>query len=302
MACVYERKALKAKESIVSNETVSVVDSIFADEESCNQGFHESPRPPAPRRVEGISLQIVEESCDFTDDNHSHALSSTSSDLTHTGVVLSTPSTASSVVNSVTSLSTDLDFSLDSIGHEAGFESDMMLNFYPFNADFPTSYTFYHDTTSIDSSVAFFDSPYLKLTYLTALHRSASQSSAVTRQFSPFTPTSRPGGSQFGQRFLLQNIRSYPRMMVEPNNPPPFIHQCALHDESDEESPQFPYRRPESLAVCRTIMHMYSIKMKQTSSFIWRTVEVEQKGLRELVRGHPHASNVCINASVAQGI
>jgi hypothetical protein len=160
----------------------------------------------------------------------------------------------------------------------------MILDTYSSNANMSLSSSLSLDTSFIEFSGSFFASPYLKLRYLTPLHHSVSWSSSITRRQTPFIPTSRSVRSQLGQGFLLQNIRTYPKMLLGSSNLPPFIHGCAFQgSESDVELLTFPENAMEPLAVCRSIIQMYLMKTKQTSPFIWRTVASERKRLEEEV-------------------
>jgi hypothetical protein len=204
-------------------------------------------------------------------------------DATATESGLSSESTTGTNPNSdSTSPDPTLDFSTSSF--ELPFGNDMILDTYSSNTNLSLSSGLSLDTSFIEFSGSFFESPYLKLRYLTSLHHSVSWSSSITRWQTPFIPTSRSGRSQLGQGFLLQNIRTYPKMFLESSNLPPFIHACTFH-ESDSEGELLPVLQnaPESLAVCRSIVQMYSMKTKQTISFLWRTVASEQKRLEEEV-------------------
>jgi hypothetical protein len=120
-----------------------------------------------------------------------------------------------------------LDFSTTSF--EPVFGNDIIADTYSANANLSWSPTFSLNTSSIDFAGTFFDFPYLKLRYLTSLHDSV-RSSSITRRQTPFIPTSRSVGSQLGQGFLLQHIRTYPKMLLESTNLPPFIHASAFQE------------------------------------------------------------------------
>jgi hypothetical protein len=161
-----------------------------------------------------------------------------------------------------------LDFSTSSF--DLPFGNDMILDTYSPHASLSLSSGLSLDTSFIEFSGSFFESPYLKLRYLTSLHHSVSWSSSITRRHSPFIPTSRSGRSQLGQGFLLQNIRTYPKMLPESINLPPFIHARAFQGNGLEgKLMSLPQNALETLAVCRSIVQMYSIKTKQTSLFFF---------------------------------
>ena len=55
---------------------------------------------------------------------------------------------------------------------------------------------------------------------------------------------------------------------------PPFIHHIWRDvDNTGFLRTEFPLTEP--LAICKSIMHMYSSKTKESSAFVWRTIEME---------------------------
>ena len=181
--------------------------------------------------------------------------------------------------------SEDMAFCFSTDSFQSPFDEIPPFDAYSINSDFSLSPPFALSIQSFESSGALFDSPYLKLRYLTSLHHSVSRSSAVTRRKTPFIESSRNAGCQLGQSFLLQNIRCFPKMMLDPNNPPPFIHPCALtHSASENNLQPVNHEFAEPLAACQSIMQINSMNNNQMSAFLWRTVTSEQKRLNEQVR------------------
>jgi hypothetical protein len=84
-------------------------------------------------------------------------------------------------------------------------------------------------------------------------------------------------GSQLSCHYLLQTLQSYPKMMLS-DTLPPFIHEkCGgfdnMHSLFGSIETQLPLKEP--LAVCKNVMHMYFSKTKESTSFVWRTIETE---------------------------
>jgi hypothetical protein len=199
--------------------------------------------------------------------------------------LLSESTTGTNPNSDSTSPDPTLDFSTSSF--ELPFGNDMIIDTYSPNADLSLTSSFSLDTSFIEFSGSLFESPYLKLRYLTSLHHSISWSSFIVRRQTPFTPASRSMRSKLGQGFLLQNIRTYPNMLLESTNLPPFIHASVFQgSEPEGELLPFPKKSLESLAVCHSIVQMYSMKTEQTSPFLWRTVASERKRLEEEVSAH----------------
>ena len=91
------------------------------------------------------------------------------------------------------------------------------------------------------------------------------------------------------RRFILSTIRTYPGMMVTPDNLPPYVHRvgCGLHfDEKDElphstETGAFAPLKP--LAACYGIAQIFASRGPNTSDFLWRTIENEHLLIRNEV-------------------
>lgn len=145
------------------------------------------------------------------------------------------------------------------------------------NSDFSGYLVFDEDLQGKEELI--FDSPYLKLRYLTALHSSVSRRSELVCLQTPFSLTSRSSISSPGHGFILQNLRSYPFINLDPTSCPTFIHRNdLLRDEKEPVS-----GKGESLAICQSIVQLYKTKTSLTSAFIWRTIEAEQQRIRENV-------------------
>lgn len=59
---------------------------------------------------------------------------------------------------------------------------------------------------------------------------------------------------------------------------PPFIHEkCGGFDDTHSLFGSFETQLllKEPLAICKNVMHMYFSKTKESTSFVWRTIEME---------------------------
>ncbi|KAE9367068.1 hypothetical protein N431DRAFT_487497 [Stipitochalara longipes BDJ] len=96
--------------------------------------------------------------------------------------------------------------------------------------------------------------------------------SSTARKIGLFRRRERSFGSQLSAYYLLQTLRSYPKMMSS-GNLPPFIHEYGdFAIGSTEAHNSF---LPEPLAICKSIMCMYFSKTSASTSFVWRTIEME---------------------------
>lgn len=89
-------------------------------------------------------------------------------------------------------------------------------------------------------------------------------------------------GSQLSGYYLLQTLRSYPKMLVSENGIlPSFIHEhCGETNNEDVAVGQLggshsPVPLQEPLAICKSIMHMHFARTPESASFVWRTIEME---------------------------
>jgi hypothetical protein len=152
------------------------------------------------------------------------------------------------------------------------FPCEELLNF-----DFSGSLVFDEDLQGEKELI--FDSPYLKLRYLTALHSSVSRRSELVCLQTPFSLTSRSSISSPGYGFILQNLRSYPFIILDPTSCPTFIHKNDLLRDENDPLPG----KGESLAICQSLVQLYKTKTSLTSAFIWRTIEAAQQRIKENV-------------------
>jgi hypothetical protein len=279
---------------ISSNRAISIYNSVLiADGRPWDQALEGIPTP-VPRQNKVVLDHVVNVPAPFglfTGAEVADAWSLEFPELLDATAIeagLSGESTTGTNPNSdSTSPDPTLDFSTSSF--EPAFGNDVILDSYSSNAILSLPLTFSLDTSSIEFSGSFFESPDLKLRYLTPLHHSVSWSSSIVRRQTPFTPASRSMRSQIGQGFLLQNIRTYPKMLLESTNLPPFINPSAFQgSESEGELLPFPQNTMKPLSVCRSIVQMYSMKTKQTNTFLWRTVASERKRLEDEVSTFHH--------------
>jgi hypothetical protein len=90
------------------------------------------------------------------------------------------------------------------------------------------------------------------------------------------------GGSTLSRAYVTSTLRSYPmKMVLNDRRLPPFIHPqlCALATNGSQVRDQLETTTPHPLAVCASIMRMYSAKSRASSAFIWRTIQMEQQRL-----------------------
>lgn len=97
------------------------------------------------------------------------------------------------------------------------------------------------------------------------------------------------GISKGCRRFILSIIRTYPGMMATADYLPPYVHRvgCGLHfDDNDEllhsaETAAFAPLKP--LAACYGIAQVFASRGRNTSDFLWRTIENEHLLIRSEV-------------------
>lgn len=115
-----------------------------------------------------------------------------------------------------------------------------------------------------------FHTPYLVL-------RPMDRDLSPTSTRSPFIHAYLPMGSQIGRAFLLQNFKSYATALAT-KDLPPFIHSTSLPspDPSSGQTPTCatPPTLP-TLEICKSIISLYTNKTPSTSSFVWRTITME---------------------------
>ncbi|MCJ1240525.1 hypothetical protein MMC14_008528 [Varicellaria rhodocarpa] len=91
--------------------------------------------------------------------------------------------------------------------------------------------------------------------------------------------------SHLSAKVVLGTLKSYPKMILE-GSLPPFLHHCYF---AREDTDLFSLRNrreirfPEALANCQSILHMFFMRTKESSAFVWRTIRSEQQRLRREV-------------------
>lgn len=88
------------------------------------------------------------------------------------------------------------------------------------------------------------------------------------RAFKPRTVKCRQ--LSLNKRFVMCTLQSYPQMLLRDQKSPPF-----LHPRQEE--------LPGPLATCSGIVALWSVKNKNNSAFIWRSIQTEQVRLSEEV-------------------
>lgn len=74
---------------------------------------------------------------------------------------------------------------------------------------------------------------------------------------------------------VLHIIRSFPQMMLRRQTFPPFIHKY-WHRSA----------LPEKLATCMSVAQLFASRTPETRPFLWRTVDAEERRMREEVSGN----------------
>jgi len=102
---------------------------------------------------------------------------------------------------------------------------------------------------------------------------------SIFNQISPKPPKSfwssreRDQNKELTRRYIVCVIKSYPNMLLE-HKLPPFIHHSCL---SGEPNLNFGTSLPSPLSVCAVIVQMFNSKNKSNTTFLWRTVRMEQE-------------------------
>ena len=95
------------------------------------------------------------------------------------------------------------------------------------------------------------------------------QSTSLISPRSPFVQTHVSAGSQIGQTFLMQSLKSYTTLLPT-STLPLFIHSISL----PTQGPCLP--SSASLEICKSVVSLYTKKTAATSPFIWRAVTMEK--------------------------
>ena len=102
--------------------------------------------------------------------------------------------------------------------------------------------------------------------------------SSTAQKIGLFRRRERSFGSQLSCYYLLQTLRSYSKVMLS-DTLPPFIHEnCGGFGSRGLVPGWIPPPSPllpAPLAICKSIMCMYFSKTSESTSFLWRTIEME---------------------------
>ncbi|KAG9231599.1 hypothetical protein BJ875DRAFT_469031 [Amylocarpus encephaloides] len=74
-------------------------------------------------------------------------------------------------------------------------------------------------------------------------------------------------------QFILQTLRTYPRMMLRENNSPPFVHANCRKAICETESRESPLTR------CINLIRMFYARTQHTAPLVWRAIRSEQDRL-----------------------
>ncbi|TPX07088.1 uncharacterized protein E0L32_010983 [Thyridium curvatum] len=93
------------------------------------------------------------------------------------------------------------------------------------------------------------------------------------------------------RRLVISVIGSYPYMMTQPDNLPPFVHPiaCGLHFDGRESIPMLtdgsakPFNPLKPRAACIGIAHAFASRTANTEEFLWRTIASEERHIQETV-------------------
>lgn len=92
-------------------------------------------------------------------------------------------------------------------------------------------------------------------------------------------PKAGPHGSAVARAYCISTLKSYPGMMCASDRMlPPFIHSpCPPHHQLKSLGPHqnLTASLPESLAICSSIIQMYTAQTPGNLAFIWRTIQME---------------------------
>lgn len=86
---------------------------------------------------------------------------------------------------------------------------------------------------------------------------------------------------------VLGQIASYPQMMIEGEQLPPFIQPpCHVDEELAQDCAESGKHRclPKDLAVCASLVQMFSERTATNTSFSWNSIYAEVERLRQEVR------------------
>lgn len=90
-------------------------------------------------------------------------------------------------------------------------------------------------------------------------------------------PVSNPV-SKFTANIIMQTLYSFPQMMLRRETLPPFIHGHWYHASGATEP-----TLPKPLVNCMGLAQVFAAHNLETRSFLWRTVQTEQRSMAEQV-------------------
>ena len=85
--------------------------------------------------------------------------------------------------------------------------------------------------------------------------------------------------SNYTAKVVMQMLRAFPQMMLRRETLPPFIHGHWYHGQSATEP-----ALPQPLLNCMGIAQVFASHVLETKSFLWRTIQTEQRSAVEKVR------------------
>lgn len=97
-------------------------------------------------------------------------------------------------------------------------------------------------------------------------------------------PITKSGTANTTSILMMRILTSYPMMLREPSNPPPFIHPLFLTGEEKRERPL------ESLNTCVSLIQMLNSGIQGSKNLVWKNVRLECERLQVQVRRHVFSS------------
>ena len=88
---------------------------------------------------------------------------------------------------------------------------------------------------------------------------------------------------------LIGQMTSYPRMVIEGESLPPFIHPPCHHGAQEYMAPECGESGshqclPETLSICTGLVKMFYTRTERNASFVWSSIYTEARRLRDGVR------------------
>lgn len=105
---------------------------------------------------------------------------------------------------------------------------------------------------------------------------------------------------------MVGQMTSFPKMMIEGDRLPPFVHApCHLNEEMAYDCGEKGSHQclPEDLAICASLVRMFYSRNKANESFVWKSVYTEVKRLRQevwLLAAEAKQNNSAANKYVVQ--